>query len=417
MAKRERKQRPAKMTRKYQSRVAQEKRQLRYIYAGVVVFLAIVGVVLLAGVAKTQVIDPSATRSAKNRLKGIPAVTVDGTMISIADWQARVRYERQLRINQAVRIEQQLALFDASTEFGQQIIQQGQAQVQQIVNELELGDGIASDVLQQMVDEQLIRQEAARRGIVITPEELQKHIEINLFAFPYPPTPEPAPTLPPPTLAPTVTATPEPTVTPSPTPRSLQDFQTDYQAYTEQIRDITEMSEQAWRAMIEGELYQQKLFDAFKSEVVTNVQQIQGRYISAIDQDTAQVLFERLEAGESFDTLEAEIQADESESPKATVGSFDWQPIGVLQQSFGEEFAKIVFNTDAGRYTSEILSASNGRFYIVYVEGSEVRELADYLVEQQQSDLFQTWLSQEEASDKVVYGDWRPYIPREPSLQ
>ena len=227
MAKRDKKQRPAKMTRKYQSRVERERRQIRYILTGVGVVVAIIVLLLAAGLYKTQVADPAATRRAKDELKEIPAVTVNGTMVSVADWQSRVRYERQLRINQIAQIDQQLSFFDPASEFGQQLIEQGQAQIQEIRNLLDLGDGIAADVLDQMVEEQLIRQEAAQRGIAVTPDELQEFIEVNLFAYPYPPTPEPVPTLPPPTLAPTATVTPEPTLAPTPTstPRSLEDFE------------------------------------------------------------------------------------------------------------------------------------------------------------------------------------------------
>jgi parvulin-like peptidyl-prolyl isomerase len=420
MAKRDKKQRPAKMTRKYQSRVERERRQIRYLLIGVGVVVAVIVLILAAGLYKTQVAEPAATRRAQDELKEIPAVTVNGTMISIADWQARVRYERQLRINQIAQINQQLSYFDPSTEFGQQLIQQGQAQIQEITNLLDLGDGIAADVLDQLVEEQLIRQEAARRGITVTPEELQRFIEVNLFAYPYPPTPEPVPTLPPPTLVPTATVTPEPTLapTPTPTPRSLEDFENDYQEYTEQVREITGMSEQAWRSMIEGELYRDKLLEAFGAEVETNVQQVKGRYIVTQDRETADALLARLEAGETFEALEQEIDADQSEEPQARTGSFDWSPLGVVQQRFSETFATIVFNTSAGQYAGEVIPDTTGeQFYLVYVEGNEIRELAAYLIEQQRNDLFQTWLDEQKLGDGIVYGDWRPYIPREPSIQ
>jgi parvulin-like peptidyl-prolyl isomerase len=420
MAKRDKKQRPAKMTRKYQSRVERERRQIRYILTGVGVVVAIIVLLLAAGLYKTQVADPAATRRAKDELKEIPAVTVNGTMVSVADWQSRVRYERQLRINQIAQIDQQLSFFDPASEFGQQLIEQGQAQIQEIRNLLDLGDGIAADVLDQMVEEQLIRQEAAQRGIAVTPDELQEFIEVNLFAYPYPPTPEPVPTLPPPTLAPTATVTPEPTLAPTPTstPRSLEDFESDYEQYTEQVLEITQMSEQVWRSMIEGELYREKLLEVFGAEVETEVQQVQGRYIVTQDQETAEALLARLEAGETFEALEQEIEADESEEPKARTGRFDWSPLGVIQQRFGEEFAAIVFNTSAGQYANQVISGTTGdQFYLVYVEGNETRELADYLIDQQRSDLFQSWLDEQKLGDGIVYGDWRLYIPREPSIQ
>lgn len=418
MAKRRKRQRSAKMTRKQISRIEQERRQIRYLRIGAAVLAAIIVLLLVAGVYKSQVADPAATRSAEEALNSLPAVTVNGTMRSIADWQARVRFERQLLINQIAQINQQLQLFDPTTEFGQQFITQGQAQIQEIRNLLDLGDGIAADVLDQMVEEQLIRQESARRGITVTPEELQKYIEVNLFAYPYPPTPEPIPTLPPPTLAPTATVTPEPTLTPTPppTPRSLEDFQADYRQYTEQLQQITGLSEEAWRSLIEGELYREKLFDPFGAEIDPNVLQVKGGYIVAPDIETADELLGRLDAGETFEALKEEIDADESEEPTARTGTFDWLPATVLSQRFGNAFADAAINTDAGNYSRTAISAPDGGFYLVYVEEKEVRELADYLLDQQRRDTFQAWLEQQKLGDGIIYGNWQEYIPRDPSL-
>ncbi len=418
MAKRRKKQQPGTMTRKYRSRVREEQRQIRFIRIGTGIVVAVIILIALIGFYVELVAKPAADRRAKEALKTTPAVTVNGTMVSIAEWQARVRFERQLRINQITQISQQLGFLDPSTEFGQQLITQGQAQIQEIGNELSLGDGIAADVLNQMVDEQLIRQEAARRGIVVTPEELQKFIEIDLFGYPFPPTPEPVPTLPPPTLSPTATVTPEPTLTPTvaPTPRSLQDFEADYKQYTEQVRELTEMTEEMWRSIIEGQLYRDKLEEAFGAEVETNVQQVQGRYIVAEELETAEAFLARLEAGETFDALEAELEADESEEPTARTGQFSWSPVGIIDQRFGEEFGTVVFNTDAGRYANQVITSAAGQFYVVLVEGNETRELADYLIDQQRSDLFESWLNSEELGEGIVYGDWRAYVPFEPSL-
>jgi len=418
MAKREKKQRPAQMTRKYRSRVEQEQRQLRYIRIGTIGVILVIILLAMVGLFKTQVADPAATRSAREALKSLPAFTVDDTTISVAEWQARVRYERQLRINQIAQINQQLSLFDPATEFGQQLISQGQAQIQEIRNLLDLGSGIAADVLDQMVDEQIIRREARRRGIVVTPDDLQKYIEVNLFSYPYPPTPEPFPTLPPPTLSPTATVTPEPTLTPTvpPTPRSLQDFETDYEQYTEQVGEITEMTEEQWRSMIEGVLYRERLLEAFGAEVESNILQAKGSYIVARDLATADELLGRLDAGDTFETLAEEIDADESEEPTARTGSFDWSPATILSQAFGDQFATVVMNTDAGGVSRTAISAPDGGFYLVYVEGKEVRELADYLLEQQRVDAFEGWLDAQKLDEEIEYGNWQDYIPSEPSF-
>jgi hypothetical protein len=279
---------------------------------------------------------------------------------------------------------------------------------------LDLGTSIASDVLVQMVEEQLIRQEAARKGIVITPDELQKYIEVSLFSYPYPPTAEPVATLPPPTLSPTATVTPEPTIAPTlaPTAQSLEDFEASYGQSIESIKAVTEMTEEMWRSMVEGALYSEKLLEVF--EVETNVPQIKGDYIVAQDRETAEALLAQLDAGQTFEALLAEIEADESEEQTAWASSFDWAYHGLVEQNFGTEFATAAFNTEAGRYVGQPLMSTDGSFYLVYIQGNENRELSSYLVEQQRQELFQGWLDQAKLDGDIVYGDWEAYVPMEP---
>jgi parvulin-like peptidyl-prolyl isomerase len=414
MAKREKRQRPPDMTRKYRSRLEKEQRQIRAVLIGTALVAIVSVLVLLVGLYQTQVAQPAATRRAKDKLKTLPAATVNGDVISIADWQARVRFERMLNIEQIAQISQQLQLVDSSSEFGQQFIQQGQAQIKQIENLLELGSSIGADVINQMVEEQLIRQEAARQGIFIAPEELQRHIEVNMFYYPYPPTSEPIPTLPPPTLPPTATVTPEPTVAPTtaPTPRSLEDFEASYGQSVENIQAITEMSEEMWRSMVEGQLYYEKLLETFEPETV--VQQVKGNYILTQDRETADALLAQLEAGRTFEELMEEIEADESEEPAARAGSFDWSHLELIIQRFNNEFAVVSFNTEAGRYSREPILATGDQFYLVYIEGNEERELSDYYIEQKRQELFETWLDQQKREGDIVYGDWNMYVPLEP---
>jgi hypothetical protein len=144
--------------------------------------------------------------------------------------------------------------------------------------------------------------------------------------------------------------------------------------------------------------------------------QAKGNYIVAQDLATADQLLGRLDAGETFETLAEEIDADESEEPTARTGSFDWSPATILTQTFGDQFATVVMNTDAGEVSRTAISAPDGGFYLVYVEEKEVRELADHLLEQQRSDAFEGWLNAQRLDEGIEHGNWQDYIPSEPSL-
>jgi hypothetical protein len=177
------------------------------------------------------------------------------------------------------------------------------------------------------------------------------------------------------------------------------------------------MSEEMWRSLIEGELYRDKLLEAFGDQVETSEQQIMGNYILVQGPVTATALLDRLEAGETFEDLVQEIQADESAVPPARTGLFDWSSLETIRQRFGEEFANVAFNTAAGDYARLPIPLADDQFYLAFVEGNEVRELSDFQIEQKRSELFQAWLDEQKLGEGIVYGAWRPYIPREPSLQ
>jgi parvulin-like peptidyl-prolyl isomerase len=176
------------------------------------------------------------------------------------------------------------------------------------------------------------------------------------------------------------------------------------------------MSEAQFRSLIAGEIYATKLFEAYAQEVEPNVQQVKGRYIVTDDTATAESLVARLMAGETFEELEAEVEADDAEEPIARVGSFDWSPLETLTQRFGTDYATAAFDTEAGETVTDLLVSPTGQLYLIFVEGNEIRELPDYLIEQQQVQLIQAWLDEQKLGEGIVYGNWRPYIPREPSL-
>ena len=88
---------------------------------------------------------------------------IDDTSISLTEWQERVRFERAQYIN---LLESQLEAFgDVGTvqQFGGQYI-----------NELMEGEALGQSVLNTMVQDAIIAEEAANRGIEVTDEEIER---------------------------------------------------------------------------------------------------------------------------------------------------------------------------------------------------------------------------------------------------
>ena len=183
------------LTRKQQ----QQFRQARLILTALVGVLVLI---LAAGAVYEYVYRP-----------GQPVASVNGTEIPIRDFYDRVRLERQRATNSLD------SLYDA---VGGDLAQLQQFAGQQL-NQLAFPTVMGEQVLFQMIDEELVNQEAERRGISISSAEIDTAIEerFNFYGGELPPEPdtgdEPEPT---PTVTPigAEEAEEEPETEPEPVP-------------------------------------------------------------------------------------------------------------------------------------------------------------------------------------------------------
>lgn len=114
-----------------------------------------------------------------------PVAKVGDVEITVREFEARVRLQRQSLIGNYNQYQQYAQYFgmDFST------------QLNQIQSQLDDPTSVGQTVLDQMIDEEIIRQEAAKRGITISEDELNKEIENSYNYFPNgSPTPTVTPT-------------------------------------------------------------------------------------------------------------------------------------------------------------------------------------------------------------------------------
>lgn len=156
-----------------------------------------------------------------------PVANINGENITVRDFQDTVRYNRFQAVQQYLQYYQ---FYEAYPDFGAQL----QPQLQQIQLQLSdtYADTIGTSVLDRLVDDAIVRQEAEKLGISVSEQEIDARFEqyfgynqenvATPTAFP---TQAPASTLSPEqlaviTLTPTATAT-EPPAEPTATPNSL----------------------------------------------------------------------------------------------------------------------------------------------------------------------------------------------------
>ena len=100
-----------------------------------------------------------------------PVAIVNGENITTKDFQARVRFERLPLVNYWDQTARNMLSFQDSPE----LLSQFQSELQSIDFQLQ-PINFGQDILAQMINEVLVRQEAERRGITVTKEEVDAAI-------------------------------------------------------------------------------------------------------------------------------------------------------------------------------------------------------------------------------------------------
>ena len=166
--------------RKHMARHERERRQTNIILIGSIGVVAIVIVLVAYGLVVSQIFEPRQ-----------PVAIVNGDEVSTREFQARVRYERNALINQYINTQNNMLLFGSDPQF-QTFFQN---QLQQIEFQLEPST-IGRLVLNDLIADRLIRQEAEKRELSIPEADIEKTLE-EFFGF-YdggpPPTPTEVPT-------------------------------------------------------------------------------------------------------------------------------------------------------------------------------------------------------------------------------
>jgi hypothetical protein len=416
-------------TKKHLARLERERQQRRLIIIGTVVVLVLVIAVIVFGVLNETVLKANQ-----------PVARVDGESIVTRAFESRVRYNRQQLISSAANTYQIAQLFGDSPQSQMNFV----SQLAQIQAQMEPG-AIGRSTLDQMVDEILIRKEAAKRGISISEAELQTEVESAFGFFPdgtptstatvppqptstlsplqqtlLPPTPTgTATTIPTATATPTQTATATvvPSVTPTraptltPTAFTQQLFDEQYKETVNNFKDGINFTEKDLRSLVEASLLRRKVQDAVLAElgVAPEQEQIWARHILVPDQALAQTIIERLNAGDDFFSLAAEFSTDTSN--KDLGGDLGWFGKGIMVQ----EFEDAAFALQVGEL-SQPVETSFG-WHVIQLLGRENRPLTDDEYQSLRDEKFSEWLQQQRDSAQIEESEtWGDKVPTEPAF-
>ncbi|MEK7442748.1 MAG: peptidylprolyl isomerase [Chloroflexota bacterium] len=360
-----------------------------------------------------------------------PVAKVGSTEIGTDTFQKAVKYQRYVLIQEYFQIAQ-IAQFFGNDPYYQQ-------QLEQIAFQLTNSPTMGRQVLNNVIDEEIVRQEAAKRNITIPSSEVDKALQ-EAFGYFANGTPTPAPTLTAaptatltltptlvpgvtPTLVPTVapTATSEPTLTPtagpSPTPLptatpyTLEGYQKSFGDFTSNLTKTSGMTGADLRRLIETNLLRKKLQDDIAKDTPRDTVEAKSRHILVADEATAKSIIERLQKGEDFAKLAAQLSTDTSNKDEG--GDLGTQQPGV----FVPEFDQVIFSASIGLYPTPVKTTFG--YHVIEVISRAPRKLTDDEYGQKQGETFAKWLSEQRNNTSLVteYDRWKAVIPNTPTVE
>lgn len=391
-----------------QSRLRErEREQQRIIFIALGIVAALVVIILAFGYWRTTI-----------AILDDPVATVNGVTLKVRDYQARARYDSQVILGHLSQIQDAVSQFDSKDPSYQQIIQYYQNQYSQEQTSLLQ---VPSQALEDIIDDELVRQEATKRGITVTPAEVDREIELAIkenlgYARPTStPTVGPSPTstsTPTVTLTPTATATPSisptatatlsatltatptlgPTETPLPTQTPLGP-----DAYATEVGKLKENISKSrysfddYRKIVEIQLLREKLNTALGQEIKTTAEEIHARHILVKTFEEAQKVEERLKAGEDFGKLAVELSTDPS--AQTNKGDLGWAPRG----NFVKEFEDAAWALSPLQI-SEPVTTTFGVHVIQLLEKDPNHILDEAALSQERAQALTKWLQQARAA-------------------
>ncbi len=414
---------PGESETSYKSRSEREAELQRWAIRGVIAVALALALLVAAAFAMEQFIIPSQS-----------VASVNGEAITVREFRQQYLLERNRLLLQLNQIQ--------NSGFDMQQLSQ-QEPYRTWISEVNVPDQLGLRVINDMVDDKLLAQEAAARNITVDDDALTRAVE---RFFGYDPTEvaligvEPTSTTQPTaTRTPFVSPTPSNTPLPSPTPAATQEVVDESQDSTEPtvtpqptVVEPTQSAEEVREDFVQTQQDYRGYFDrvGVASETVDGFFQrsaLEAEFAKALVPDDSAVLFAdvrhilvedeaaalsaliALQQGESFAALARAISTDPG-------SGFRGGELGTaLVANYVPEFSAAIKSADIGELVGPVESEFG--FHILQVRSKEERagpELDFQRQQAQQQELAQLRETlREQQSDSIeVYDTWLNYIPR-----
>jgi foldase protein PrsA len=254
------------------------------------------------------------------------AATVNGNPITRADYERQVSLATTYLKNQGV---------DDTTDEGKQTIAT-----------------MRDELLDQMIDQEIINQAAAKEGLSVTAAEIDTQIAETVV-------------------------------------------QAGGQGILDAWYTSSGFTKEEYRQAVREQLTGDKLFQKVVAAVPTTAEQVHARHIMVATKAEADAVVTRLKSGEDFAKVAQEASLDEGS--KTDGGDLGFFPRGLMIP----EFENVAFALEPGKF-SDPVETSYGFHVIMVVERDPQRPLDEQMLQVSQQEEFTKWLDAQKSAAKIV---------------
>ena len=434
-------QTPHKVTKKHLARKQQEEKQVKTAVTVTIVVLAVVAVLLGYVLVDRYIIKPNVT-----------VARVGESEIKAGEFRSSTTYSRMNMLNQA-------------TQYVNYFGESGKQYALSLLLQMKDPTVVGENVLNQLIDEVLIREEAAKRNIVVSDEDVERELREQFRFFPegtytptitstpvYTPTwsaaqfeligptdtPEPSatptetpdgwvptatelpegfptevpatPTLEP-TQGPEPTATAIPTDPPTPTPFTERLFKKEVADYLDSL-SIYGISKNDIEQILYNGLLREKLIEDVTKDLEPVEEQVWVRHILVDSEELAKEVKAKLDAGEKWLDLAIEYSTDESN--KTNGGDLGW--IG-REDSYDADFLTGAFALNDEGQISDPIQSQFG-WHLIQLVTKATNPVTSSKFTQIKQNFFNNWLEEIRTSrdDIVIEDNWTEFAPETPAV-
>jgi parvulin-like peptidyl-prolyl isomerase len=350
------------------SKWQRERRQRHLIFGIAGALLVAIALVLAFGYVREILVRPTE-----------PAAVVGDQVISVGQLVQRVKPQLAAIDNEMARLAAQGPI-SANPSTGSD---QNSRQFQMLQSQR---SNAADMVLNDMIDDELVRLESEKRGILVTPEEIDARIQSDLArqealiaeARNPGPTPDAAAA-----TGPAPTATKPPTLT-------ADRFDTAYQEFLSRIN----FTDQQYRAYVESLLQRDKLRDALSAGIAATQEQVHVRRLTVSTQEEATAALADIRSGErTLEDLTREKSLDLTS--KSAGGDLGWLPRGLESSQFDDA----AFRLSTGEISEPVVTPQG--WEVLELLGKETRPLTEEQLDRLKAKTMDQWIREARDSPTV----------------